>query len=99
MDAYSDDESGPSTLNLYWTAHVVGGEEHPDDDVAELRWYEPEGFPANVALRWHYGLLRSGRGIELVDVRDVRPWNQMAGDAHRDLDRKNTMSEILRDRI
>jgi ADP-ribose pyrophosphatase YjhB (NUDIX family) len=51
MDAYSDEESGPSTLNLYWTAHVVGGEEHPDDDVAELRWYEPEGFPANVAFR------------------------------------------------
>ena len=60
---------------------------------------ETVGFPANVALRWHCGLLRSGRGIELVDVRDVRPWNQMAVDAHRDLDRKNTMSEILRDRI
>jgi ADP-ribose pyrophosphatase YjhB (NUDIX family) len=51
MDAYSDDESGPSTLNLYWTAHVVGGDEHAEDDVAELRWFEPEGLPANLAFR------------------------------------------------
>jgi ADP-ribose pyrophosphatase YjhB (NUDIX family) len=51
MDAYSDDESGPSTLNLYWTAHVVGGDAQPDDDVAELQWFEPDDLPANLAFR------------------------------------------------
>jgi len=51
MDAYSEDESGSSTLNLYWTAHVVGGDEQADDDVAELRWFEREGLPADLAFR------------------------------------------------
>ena len=51
LDAYSDDESGPSTLNLYWAAEVSGGEEHADDDVAELRWFERDALPANLAFR------------------------------------------------
>jgi len=29
-------------------------------------------------LRWHCGLLRSGHRIELVHVRNVGPWNQVA---------------------
>jgi 8-oxo-dGTP diphosphatase len=51
MDAYSDDESGPSTLNLYWTARVAGGDERAADDVAELRWFEPDELPSELAFR------------------------------------------------
>jgi 8-oxo-dGTP diphosphatase len=51
MDAYSEDESGPSTLNLYWTARVAGGEEQADDDVAELRWFDPDDLPSELAFR------------------------------------------------
>jgi len=45
MDRYSEDESGPSTLNLYWRARVVGGEPRPADDVSELRWFAPHELP------------------------------------------------------
>jgi 8-oxo-dGTP diphosphatase len=45
MDRYSEDESGRSTLNLYWTARVVGGEAEAADDVSELRWFAPHELP------------------------------------------------------
>jgi ADP-ribose pyrophosphatase YjhB (NUDIX family) len=45
MDRYSEDESGPSTLNLYWRARVVGGEPEAADDVSELRWFAPAELP------------------------------------------------------
>ena len=45
MDRYSEDESGPSTLNLYWRARVVGGEPQAADDVSELRWFAPHELP------------------------------------------------------
>ncbi len=45
MDRYSEDESGESTLNLYWTARVVGGEPEAADDVSELRWFAPDDLP------------------------------------------------------
>ena len=45
MDRYSEDESGPSTLNLYWRARVVGGEPQAADDVSELRWFAPDDLP------------------------------------------------------
>jgi ADP-ribose pyrophosphatase YjhB (NUDIX family) len=45
MDRYSEDESGPSTLNLYWTARVVSGAPEPADDVSELRWFAPVELP------------------------------------------------------
>jgi ADP-ribose pyrophosphatase YjhB (NUDIX family) len=45
MDRYSEDESGPSTLNLYWTAQVVGGDPQAADDVSELRWFAPYELP------------------------------------------------------
>jgi ADP-ribose pyrophosphatase YjhB (NUDIX family) len=44
-DRYGDGEDAPFTLNLYWTARVVGGEERPDDDVSELRWFAPDELP------------------------------------------------------
>jgi ADP-ribose pyrophosphatase YjhB (NUDIX family) len=45
MDRYGYDSAATSTLNLYWTARVLGGEEEAADDVAELRWFPPEEFP------------------------------------------------------
>jgi 8-oxo-dGTP diphosphatase len=45
MDRYSEDESGPSTLNLYWTARVAGGEPEAADDVSELRWFARHELP------------------------------------------------------
>jgi 8-oxo-dGTP diphosphatase len=45
MDRYSEDDSGPSTLNLYWTARVVGGEPTAADDVSELRWFARSELP------------------------------------------------------
>jgi 8-oxo-dGTP diphosphatase len=45
MDRYSEDESGPSTLNLYWTARVTGGEPEAADDVSELRWFARDELP------------------------------------------------------
>jgi ADP-ribose pyrophosphatase YjhB (NUDIX family) len=45
VDRYGDGPEAPSTLNLYWTARVVGGEERPADDVSELRWFAPDELP------------------------------------------------------
>lgn len=42
-DRYGD--GGNATLNLGWTARVVAGEARPADDVAELRWFEPDELP------------------------------------------------------
>ncbi len=47
MDRYSEDDSGPGTLNLYWTARVVSGEPRAADDVSELRWFAPDELPAD----------------------------------------------------
>ena len=45
MDRYGYDSSATSTLNLYWTARVVSGEERPADDVVELRWFRHDELP------------------------------------------------------
>jgi len=62
IDRYGDEPGAPFTLNLYWTARAVGGEERPDDDVSELRWFAPAELPgpeeiafenvAKVLARW-----------------------------------------------
>ena len=59
MDTYGDAEGAASTLNLYWTARVTGGEMGAADDVSELRWFAPEELPgeyafhiADVVARW-----------------------------------------------
>jgi ADP-ribose pyrophosphatase YjhB (NUDIX family) len=64
-DRYGDREDAPYTLNLYWTARVVGGVERPADDVSELRWFAPDELPppdeiafdnvARVLERWRAG--------------------------------------------
>ena len=45
MDRYGGDSTAESTLNLYWTARVTGGEAAPADDVDELRWFERHQLP------------------------------------------------------
>ena len=53
MDHYSEDGTGPSTLNLYWTARVVGGELQATDDISEARWFGPEELPPPEELAFH----------------------------------------------
>jgi 8-oxo-dGTP diphosphatase len=45
MDRYGTDEDAPATLNLYWTARVIGGEPAPADDVSELEWFAVAELP------------------------------------------------------
>jgi ADP-ribose pyrophosphatase YjhB (NUDIX family) len=45
IDRYGGDSTAEATLNLYWTAKVVGGEAAPADDVSELRWFDPDELP------------------------------------------------------
>jgi len=44
-DRYGSDGSAQFTLNLYWTARVVGGVAQAGDDAAELEWFAPESLP------------------------------------------------------
>ena len=50
MDRYGGESTAQATLNLLWTARVLGGEERPDDDVSELRWFAPDELPADDQL-------------------------------------------------
>jgi len=45
-DVYGDGPDVQTTLNLFWEAHVLGGELRAADDVAELGWFEREELPA-----------------------------------------------------
>jgi NADH pyrophosphatase NudC (nudix superfamily) len=38
-------EGGSATLNLCWTARIVGGELRRDAELAELRWFRPDELP------------------------------------------------------
>jgi hypothetical protein len=42
---YGGDSTAESTVNLFWTARVVGGDPRPADDVAELAWFAPDDLP------------------------------------------------------
>lgn len=50
MDEYRGDSSAQSTLNLFWAARLVAGEPAAADDVAELRWFEPDELPRDDEL-------------------------------------------------
>ena len=52
-DRYSEDGSGRATLNLYWTARVVGGTPEAADDVSELGWFAPDALPPSRELAFH----------------------------------------------
>lgn len=53
MDRYSEDGTGPATLNLYWTARVTGGEPEAADDVSEIRWFDTDELPGPDELAFH----------------------------------------------
>ena len=53
MDTYSEDDSGPSTLNLYWGARVLGGELDAQDDISEARWFDPDELPPPDEFAFH----------------------------------------------
>jgi ADP-ribose pyrophosphatase YjhB (NUDIX family) len=45
MDRYGGYSMAQATLNLYWTARVVGGSPAPADDVSELQWFHRSELP------------------------------------------------------
>jgi 8-oxo-dGTP diphosphatase len=53
IDRYGDDEGAHATLNLYWTARVLGGEQEAADDVSELAWFRPNELPPPERLAFH----------------------------------------------
>ncbi|MGH2461349.1 MAG: NUDIX hydrolase [Chloroflexota bacterium] len=48
MDRYGD--SDDRTLNLYYLARVIGGDPHPADDAAALRWFPLSALPDRIAF-------------------------------------------------
>ncbi len=50
MDWYGDGPEANATLNLFWTARVVGGEQRAADDVSELAWFPADGLPSTEEL-------------------------------------------------
>ena len=53
MDWYGAGPAANSTLNLVWTARVVGGREQAADDVSELRWFVPNDLPPRAEIAFH----------------------------------------------
>ena len=45
MDWYGAGPAAAATLNMFWTARVVGGELQAADDVSELAWFRPGELP------------------------------------------------------
>jgi 8-oxo-dGTP diphosphatase len=42
-DVYGD--GGEATINAFFECRLTAGEPEPDDDVAELRWFDPGALP------------------------------------------------------
>jgi 8-oxo-dGTP diphosphatase len=53
IDRYSEDDSGPATMNLYFTATTNDGEGEAADDVSELRWVRPDELPPADEFAFH----------------------------------------------
>ena len=53
MDRYGGGAEAPATLNLYWTARVLGGELQPADDVSDARWFPVDELPPPAELAFH----------------------------------------------
>jgi ADP-ribose pyrophosphatase YjhB (NUDIX family) len=50
IDTYG--RSGEYTLNLCYTADLVSGRPNPASDVTELRWFDLDALPDQVAFNW-----------------------------------------------
>lgn len=57
MDTYGD--TGYSTLNICYTATVVGGEPKPNDDAAELKWFDISNLPDDMAYKNNTEMLKA----------------------------------------
>jgi len=53
MDWYELNGDTQSTLNLYWTVCIIGGEPQAADDVSELGWYRPDELPPAEEFAFH----------------------------------------------
>jgi ADP-ribose pyrophosphatase YjhB (NUDIX family) len=47
-DLYGD--PGEATVNAFYECRLLSGDPQPEDDVAELRWFERDALPAAEAL-------------------------------------------------
>ncbi len=50
VDRYSYSDEGDYCLNVYFLAEVVGGQERPGDDAADLAWFAPDEMPEEIAF-------------------------------------------------
>jgi ADP-ribose pyrophosphatase YjhB (NUDIX family) len=50
VERYGDEPDAAFALNLVWEARIVAGEPTAVDDVAELRWFEPDALPVDDEL-------------------------------------------------
>ena len=62
-DTYGD--SGEATINAFFECRLVSGDPQPDDDVAELRWFEPDALPRPEELAFDVRA-RGARGLALA---------------------------------
>jgi ADP-ribose pyrophosphatase YjhB (NUDIX family) len=53
MDRYGSGDDAHATLNLYWSARLLGGEPEPADDVSELTWFGADELPPAEATAFH----------------------------------------------
>jgi ADP-ribose pyrophosphatase YjhB (NUDIX family) len=53
MDRYGNAEGDEATLNLYWTARVLGGRLEAADDVTEVAWFAGTALPPKDELAFH----------------------------------------------
>jgi ADP-ribose pyrophosphatase YjhB (NUDIX family) len=54
LDTYADRDY---TLNLYYLAEIIGGQERPADDIAELQWFSPSELPSDLAFAHTHDVL------------------------------------------
>ncbi len=54
IDRYGDGPGAQATLNLVWSARVIGGQPAPADDVAELGWFAPDSVPGEGELAFNH---------------------------------------------
>jgi ADP-ribose pyrophosphatase YjhB (NUDIX family) len=71
VDRYGGDSTAKATLNLYWTARVVGGEATAADDVSELRWFDRDELPSPSELAFE------NVPLVLATWRGHRPYGQL----------------------
>ena len=52
-DVYRERTGSGHTFNVYYAAHPIGGRERPGDDTTELRWFDIDALPKQIAFPGH----------------------------------------------